>query len=187
MESDILLIKECQMGDIAAFDRLVELHRKQIYQLIYQLTGSHEDADDISQEVFIRAYKSIGKFKGKSKLSTWLYRIAVNLSINHLKRESRRVHESSDKQTLSVRTDSLASSRVSNPLENVEAEELTQRIKESMESLPVAEKIVFVLRVYQELSYKEIARTLNCPVGTVMSRLNRARRRLRDRLRDYVI
>ena len=96
MESDILLIKECQMGDIAAFDRLVHLHREQIYQLASRLTGSHEDADDISQEVFIRAYKSIRNFRGKSKLSTWLYRITVNLSINHLKKESRRMHEPTD-------------------------------------------------------------------------------------------
>ena len=187
MEGEILLIRECQTGDIAAFDRLVELHRERIYQLVYQLTGSHEDADDISQEVFIRAYKSIGKFRGMSKLSTWLYRISVNLSINHLNRESRRAHEISYEKTLSTGRSFNASGRINNPLEDVEAEELAQRIKDSMELLPVAERIVFVLRVNQELSYREIARTLNCPVGTVMSRLNRARRRLRNMLTDYVI
>ena len=186
MESDILLAKEYQVGDIAAFDRMVVMHRKQIYQLAYQLTGSHEDADDISQEVFIRAYRSIGKFRGRSKVSTWLYRIAVNLSLNHLKKESRRAHKLLDEEILNSKIDSLISKWTS-PLENVEAGELAKKIREAMESLPAVERVVFILAVHQELSYKEIARTLNCPMGTVMSRLNRARRRLRDKLKDYVI
>ncbi len=186
MESDILLIKERQIADTVAFDRIVDLHRKQIYGLAYQLTGNHEDADDISQEVFIRAYRSIGKFGGKSKLSTWLYRIAVNLSINHLKKESRHAHILPNEEILGSKVDSLISSWTS-PLEDVEAKELAQQVKEAIESLPAEEKVIFILRVHQELSYKEIARTLNCPIGTVMSRLNRARRRLRDKLRDYVI
>lgn len=186
-ESDILFIKECQTGDISAFDKLIELHRKQIYQLAYQITGSHQDADDISQEAFIQAYKSIGKFKGRSKFSTWLRRIAINLSINHLKKESRHGQKSPDEEILNSRGYSLISSWTNNPLEEVEAKELAGRIKEAMDSLPVAEKVVFILRVHQGLSYKEIARTLSCPIGTVMSRLNRARRRLRDKLKDYVI
>jgi RNA polymerase sigma-70 factor (ECF subfamily) len=175
------------MVDITAFDMLVESHRKQIYQLAYHLTGNHEDADDISQEVFIRAYRSMGNFKGKSKLSTWLHRITVNLSINHLKREARHTHESSEDKILYSRLDSPALSWKNNPLEDVEAEELARRIGEAIESLPLPERIVFVLRVYQELPYREIARTMDCPMGTVMSRLNRARRRLRDKLMDYII
>jgi RNA polymerase sigma-70 factor, ECF subfamily len=186
MESDILLIKGRQATDIADFDKIVDLHRKRVYQLAYQLTGSHEDADDISQEVFIRAYRSIAKFRGGSKLSTWLYRIAVNLSINHLKKKSRRSHELPNEEVLNTSFDSLVSDWT-NPLEDVEAKELAQQIKEATESLPVAEKVVFAMAVQQGLSYKEIARTLDCPIGTVMSRLNRARRRLRDKLKDYVI
>jgi len=187
MESDILLIRERQIADIADFDRIVYLHRKQIYQLAYRLIGNHEDADDISQEVFIRAYKSIRKFKGKSKLSTWLHRITVNLCINHLKKKSRHGCESTDEKTLDMQVYSLGSDRTKTPLDNVEAEELTRQVKEAVESLPVAEKVVFVLRVHQELSYKEIAWAIDCPIGTVMSRLNRARRRLRDKLKDYII
>ena len=89
-EDDILLIKECQAGQVSAFDRLVEIYRKQIYQLAYCITGNHEDADDISQETFVRAYRAMGDFKGKARFSTWLRRITINLSINHLKSESLR-------------------------------------------------------------------------------------------------
>lgn len=185
-ESDVFLIKGCRTGDISAFDRLVIRHRKQMYQLAYRITGNHEDADDISQEAFIRAYKSIGSFRGKSKIVTWLRRIVINLSINHLKKESRR-REPSNEGAVGGEVDSPVSGVAHNPLANIEADELVQRIKEAEDSLPVSERIVFVLRVHQGLSYKEMARTLNCPVGTVMSRLNRARRRLRDNLKDYVI
>ena len=186
-ESDTSLIEECRTGDVSAFDHLVERYRKQIYHLAYQITGNHEDADDISQESFIHAYKSIGRFGGRSRFSTWLRRIAINLSINHLKKESRHRHESSDEEILDSKDYSFISGQVENPLEVVEAKELAQRINEAMNSLPVAEKVVFILRVHQGLSYKEMAQTLGCPVGTIMSRLNRARRRLRDKLKDYVI
>jgi len=186
-ESDILLIKECQTGDISAFGKLVELHRKRIYQLAYQITGNHEDADDISQEAFIRAYRSVSKFKGESSFSTWLRRIAINLSINHLKKESRRGRESPDEEILDSRIYPPISEWADSPLEDVESKELAQKIRQAMDSLPVVERIVFILRVHQGLSYKEMAQTLGCPMGTVMSRLNRARRRLRDKLKDYVI
>ena len=185
-EDDILLIKECQAGQVSAFDRLVEIYRKQIYQLAYCITGNHEDADDISQETFVRAYRAIGDFEGKARFSTWLRRITINLSINHLKSESLRKNVTSGGEKLNGENFSEIPA-AGNPLENVEAEELAEQIKVAMDSLPVLEKVVFVLRVHQGLSYKEIAQSLGCPVGTVMSRLNRARRRLRNRLKNYVV
>ena len=164
-ESDILLVKECQAGDISAFDKLVQRHRRQIYQLAYQMTGSHEDADDISQETFIQTYRSIDKFRGKSKFSTWLRRIAINLSINHLKKESRHQHKPLDEEILNNNDCALIPRWVNNPVEVVEAKELVQQIKEAIYSLPTGEKVVFILRVHQELSYKEIAKVLGCPIG----------------------
>ena len=186
-ENDILLVKQCKAGDMSAFDKLVEMYRKQIYHLAYQMTGNHEDAEDISQEAFIRAYKSIGKFKEKSKFFTWLQRIAINLSINHLKKVSRYEHTHIDEERLDSEGCPLISGWENNPQKVIEAKELAQRIKEAMDSLPIGERVVFILRVNQELSYKKIAKTLSCPVGTVMSRLNRARTKLRDKLKDYVI
>lgn len=132
MESDILLTKERQASDIADFDRIVDLHRKQVYGLAYQLTGNHEDADDISQEVFIRAYKSIGKFRGGARLSTWLYRITVNLSVNHLKKKSKHTHGYT--KILDTSPDSIVSDWSKNPLQDIEAEELAQRIRMATES-----------------------------------------------------
>ena len=173
--------------DVSAFDKLVERYKKQIYQLAYQMTGRHEDAEDISQETFMQAYKSIGKFKRKSKFSTRLYRIAINLSINHLKGESRYKHEVLDEEMLANRGRFFSAKWTSNPMEVVEAEELGQQIEEAIDSLPIGEKVVFILRVQQGLSYKEIAKTLGCPIGTVMSRLNRARGKLRDKLKAYVV
>jgi RNA polymerase sigma-70 factor (ECF subfamily) len=186
-EDDILLIKECQAGQVSAFDRLVELYRKQIYQLAYCITDNHEDADDISQETFVRAYRAIGEFKGKARFSTWLRRITINLSINHLKSESLRKNVANDGEKLNSDNFSQIPASAGNPLENVEAEELAQQIKVAMDSLPVVEKVVFFLRVHQGLSYREIAQSLGCPMGTVMSRLSRARRRLRNRLKNYVV
>ena len=185
-EDDILLIKECQAGQVSAFERLVEIYRKQIYQLAYCITGNHEDADDISQETFVRAYRAIGDFRGKARFSTWLRRITINLSINHLKSESLRKNVANGGEKLNSENFSEIPA-AGNPLENVEAEELAQQVKVAVNSLPVVEKVVLVLRVNQGLSYKEIAQSLGCPVGTVMSRLNRARRRLRNRLKNYVV
>jgi RNA polymerase sigma-70 factor (ECF subfamily) len=186
-DNNLLLIKECQIGDISAFEKLVNLYKKQIYLLAYQITGNHEDADDISQETFIHAYKAISKFKGESTFSTWLHRITINLSINHLKSESRQVCKTSELEILDTKLYSIVSSCMDDPSETVETNELIQQIKEAMKSLPVEEKVVFILRVNQDLSYKEMAKTLNCPIGTIMSRLNRARKRLRNKLKDYVI
>lgn len=187
MESDILLIRERQATDIADFDRIVDLHRKQVYGLAYQLTGNHEDADDISQEVFIRAYRSIRKFRGKAKISTWLYRITVNLSINYMKKKLKYAHEHTDEEAFDGKADPIVPEQPGDPLQEIEAEELAQGIRMATESLPVKEKTVFILRVNQDLPYKEIARILDCPIGTVMSRLNRARRKLRDKLRNYIV
>ncbi len=186
-KDDLLLIKEWQTGDISAYDTLVKRYKEQIYLLAFQITGNHQDANDISQLTFIQVYKSVNKFKGHSKFSTWLQRIAVNLSINYKKKELRHEHENLDEDTLDYKYVDRMPKWINNPVDEIEAKELVQQIKNAMDSLSVGEKVVFILRVHQGLSYKEIASTLNCPVGTVMSRLNSARKRLRNRLKNYVI
>jgi RNA polymerase sigma-70 factor (ECF subfamily) len=186
-DNDILMVKECQAGDKRAYDKLVQHYKRQIYQLAFQISGSHHHANEISQEIFIQLYHSIKKFKGKSKFSTWLRRIAINLSINYLKKESRHEHAHLEEDIFAKNDRSPIHRLVNNPVEEIEANELAQHIKKAMELLPIREKIVFILRIQHGLSYKEIAKTINCPIGTVMSRLYGARRRLRDKLKDYVI
>jgi RNA polymerase sigma-70 factor (ECF subfamily) len=186
-DNDILLVKECQAGDKSAYDKLVQRYKRQIYQLAFQLSGSHYHAHEISQETFIQLYHSIKKFKGKSKFSTWLHRLTINFSINYLKKESRYEHTHLEEEIIADNDRSPIQRLVNNPVDEVEANELAQNIIKAMESLPLKEKIVLVLRNQQGLSYKEIAKTINCPIGTVMSRLNGARRRLRDQLKDYVV
>lgn len=185
--NDILLVKECQLGDKSAYEKLVQRYKRQIYQLAFQLSGSHYYAHEISQETFIQLYHSIKMFKGNSKFFTWLRRITINLSINYLKRELRHEHAYLEEEVIAKYDKFSIQGSVNNPVEEVEAHELAQQIKEAMELLPITEKIVFILRVQQGLSYKEISKMIDCPIGTVMSRLNGARRKLRDTLKDYVV
>jgi len=177
------LINEFKAGSMQAFDRIVNLYRKQVFQTAYHFTGCYEDADDISQEVFIQAYRSIGKLKENSKFSTWLQRITINISINYLRKNSR--HQNNETCTDEMTYLESFSTNI-DPLFDMESKELTIEIRNAIVSLPVTERAVFILKAYQDLSYKEIAQVLKCPEGTVMSRLNRARRMLRDKLKDYV-
>lgn len=183
MQSDILLIKECQAGDISAFEKLVDMHKKQVYQIAYQFTWNHEDADDISQEVFMHAYKSIRKFRGDSQISTWLQRITINISINYMKKMSRSPHneELFDEAALSS-----IPADIKDPLDNIESGELIHKIRAAIRSLPIKERVIFILRVYRDMSYKEIARFLSCPEGSVMSGLYNAREKLKNKLKDYI-
>jgi RNA polymerase sigma-70 factor (ECF subfamily) len=160
---------------------------KQVHQLAYFMCGSHTISNDISQETFVQTYKSIGKFKGKSKFSTWLQKITINVSINHLKKEIRHQHKTLDDETPDIKNNPNIKLEINNPVKNVETKELNQQIKAAIDSLPPGERAVFTLRIHHGLSYKEIAKTLDCPKGTVMSRLNSARRKLRDKLSNYII
>jgi RNA polymerase sigma-70 factor (ECF subfamily) len=186
-ETDFLLVKKCQSGDKSAYDKLVHRYKKQIYQLAFHMCGSHTISNDISQETFIQSYKSIGKFKGKSNFSTWLQKITINVSINHLKKEMRFKHKPLDEQILDNKNSPNITVKINNPIENIEARELNQQIKAAVDSLPLNERAVFTLRNHYGLTYKEIAISLDCPKGTVMSLLNSARRKLRDKLSNYII
>jgi RNA polymerase sigma-70 factor, ECF subfamily len=184
MENDVLLMKECKTGSITAFEEIVKIHRDKIYKLVYHIIGNFEDADDVSQEVFIQAYKSIKTFRGDASVSTWLRRIAINVSINHIKRESK--HQKNREFLCDEDFESLLSDIHAVP-DIIESKELAHKINESIRSLSLNERVIFVLRVQQGLSYQEIANTVGCSQGTVMSRLNRARKKLRDKLKNYIV
>ncbi len=189
--SDEALVAACRSGESAAFDELVRRYKNRVYNAVYRFVGNHEDALDISQEVFVRAYRGIADFRSDAKVYTWFYRIAVNLARNRLRDGSRRGR---DKGTsldgLIESAPAVASAATANgrtPRDAAEKSELETMLKQCLEELPEHYRTVFVLRTFEELSYEDIAATLECPVGTVRSRLNQARARLRRRLETLAL
>jgi RNA polymerase sigma-70 factor (ECF subfamily) len=156
---DRMLVEACLAGRRDAFDPIVERHRRQIYLLCYRYVGNHEDASDLAQDVFIRAYRGLGGFKGNSSFSTWLYRIGVNVCLNHLSLKT------PHSQSLDERTP-LAS-----PGERADAAvlrlERAGEVRAAIAKLPPRQRATLILRVYHELAHDEIASILGSSVGAV--------------------
>lgn len=182
-ESDAELVDKAKGGDGSAFDKLVLRYRKKVYGIAFGMARNHGDADDVAQETFLRAYQALNRFKAGYEFRTWLYRIAVNVCINMLKRKGRRVETSlEEKVDLGVAQPATPD----NPGREMEQKELRGKIDKAIQQLSPKLRSVFVLRTLQDLSYQEISRVLNISQGTVMSRLSRARENLRCLLREYV-
>jgi len=178
---DAGLVRKAQEGDVDAFESLVRKYQQKVYAVCRRLTGAHQSADDLAQETFIKAYFSLDKFDSRWPLYPWLRKIAVNSSLNYLKARSRERPLPDE----SCRAGGLdPSSAPDLPEARLEQAEFEARFERSVQSLPEEQKSVFVLMFYEGLSYEEISRTLNLPHGTVMSRLNRARQKLRGLLAD---
>ena len=156
---DRALVAAFLAGRREAFDVIVERHRRSVYQLCYRFVGNHEDASDLAQDVFVRAFKGLGKFKGDSSLSTWLYRVGVNTCLNRvaLKKPATEPIEASPR----------IDERAANPLDLVMRDERAVVVRRAIEQLPPKQRATLVLRVYQELSHEEIARVLGSSVGAV--------------------
>jgi RNA polymerase sigma-70 factor (ECF subfamily) len=180
--SDDELILKAQEGDTRAFDVLVRRYQRKIYFLAYRMVKGHDAADDIAQETFIKAYFAIKSFKLGYSFFTWLYRICMNLSINYLKRqklvipESQFAEEASPLEREATKKD---------PSDDYASKQIQAKIEKALDSLPPKFKAAMVLRLYEDLSYEEIAKTLRISVGTVMSRLFRARERMQEMLKEY--
>jgi RNA polymerase sigma-70 factor (ECF subfamily) len=181
-QSDDELIARAQKGDLRSFDVLVRRYQKRIYFVAYRMVKNHDAADDVAQETFINAYSAIKSFKLGHSLYTWLYRICMNLSINYLKRQKFVIPESHFDEESKPLEKAAAGS---DPGELLESKELESRIEKAVDSLPPKYKAVLVLRIYEDLSYQEIAQTLKISIGTVMSRLFRARERMQEMLKEY--
>jgi RNA polymerase sigma-70 factor (ECF subfamily) len=164
-----------------AFESLVRKYQHRVYALCRRLTGAHQSADDLAQETFVKAYFALSRFDPQWPLYPWLRRIAVNAGLNYLKARGRErpLEEASPGGR---RTPAAAPG--DDPQEELERAEFQERLDRAVESLPADQKSVFVLRLHESLSYEEIARALDLPLGTVMSRLNRARQKLRALLAD---
>ncbi len=162
-------------GDTAAYSVLVKKYQRQIYHVARRVVFEHEDAEDVVQETFIKAFRNIGRFNPELKFFTWLYKIAINSALNVAKKKKRKLQifgeYCEDKKSPGVMYVS--------PDNEYELNELKKMTKKSLENLSPEIRTVFILRVYDERSYKEIADILDISIGTVMSRLSRARKRMR--------
>ena len=183
-EDDERLVAKAQEGDLFSFDHLVKKYQKKIYFLAYRMMKNHDAADDIAQETFINVYSSIKSFKPGYSFYSWLYRICMNLSINHLKRQKFVIPESQFEEEASPLEKETTTE---DPLSLLVQKERERKIEQAIDSLPPKYKAVFILKVYEDLSYEEIAQTLKISLGTVMSRLFRAREKLQKLLKDMVL
>jgi RNA polymerase sigma-70 factor (ECF subfamily) len=181
---DAVLVRKAQQGDMDAFESLVRKYQQRVYAFCRRLTGAHQSADDLAQETFIKAYFALARFDAQWPLYPWLRKIALNSGLNYLKTRSR--ERPLDEGTIGTRKTPL-SAPADDPEERLERAEFTERFERAVESLPSDQKSVFVLRFHEDMSYEEISRTLDLPIGTVMSRLNRARQKLKGRLADSLV
>lgn len=185
-DQELQWIEQCLAGDESGYQRLLDRHRQGIYGMAYRMLGDAEDANDVAQEAFVKAFTSLEKYDRRFKFSSWLYRIATNLCIDTLRR--RKGHtisldaEDEDGRDLKSRLPD----RNSDPSDLVQRSERGAIIKRALEKLDAKYRTVIVLRHDQELSYEEIASILGLPVGTVKVRVHRARQRLRDLLVPYM-
>lgn len=179
------LVEGLIRGDQAAFRELVERYKKKIYFMALDMVGSPTDAEDVSQEVFLKVHRSFGTFKKDAKLSSWLYRVTYNACIDHLRKKDL-VPEPVGDEALEARSRSdvpfSTSPSAPDPVRSAEFEQLQSRIARALERVSPQEKAVFLLRHYDELMLKEIAEALHLSVGSVKSYLFRAVRKLQKEL-----
>ncbi|MCX8118639.1 MAG: sigma-70 family RNA polymerase sigma factor [Desulfobacterota bacterium] len=181
-EKEAELIKRCQQGDQTAMREIFEQHHRRVYRIAYGVVRRREDALDVVQEVFIKLFRSLKGFKGKSTLSTYLYRLTLNAAIDHCRR-SKKTPGVSLEATGDIRAVEAEEGR---PDQLAARKELEAIMKWAIDQLPREQRSALLLREIEELSYAEIAETMGCSIGTVMSRLHYGRKRLLELLKDHL-
>jgi RNA polymerase sigma-70 factor (ECF subfamily) len=190
--AELALIERCKQGDQVAFASLVEMHQDFVYNLAYRILQSHEEADDATQEAFVKIWQALPNFRGDSKFSTWLYRVVHNLCLNRLRSTK------SGPQTVSVEFNwddegdegereilaNMAGDPAEDPAQRFDTAERRKLIWREVDALPAKYREIITLYYAQELSYEEIAAALDVPVGTVKTHLFRAKAQLRNKLND---
>lgn len=182
--SDWDLVRECRLGSQEAFRELFERYHRQVLAVAVGMTGNAEDAKDIAQETFLRAHRNLRSFLGDASFYTWLYRIAVNVAIDHMRRRSRRLDLPAAESEGASEAEGAASAE--RPEAALERKQLARRIFAVIDELTPEHKAAIILREVEGLSYEEISQVMQCSKGTVMSRLHYARRRLQAKLRDLL-
>jgi RNA polymerase sigma-70 factor, ECF subfamily len=177
---DAECVKRVQRGDTESFEILVRRHQNTTFNLIYRFLGDYDEATDTAQEVFLSAYKSIQQFRGDATFSTWLYRIAFN----HASTRRKSLNSKLQRQ-VALEDDAVLVDCGDNPESSAERKEIQQRVQQALNSLDGDDAQIILLRDLQDVPYEDIAQTLDVPIGTVKSRLHRARQALRTSLAPY--
>ncbi len=187
-EADLLLVERVQNGDVAAYDILVHRYRERLYSVVYNLTSNREDAADLTQEAFIKAFQSINRFRGNSSFYTWIYRIAVNNTLSHLKKYRNRKYLSFDNlDNEASQSDIFEAVAAKTKTEKATLmKELHEKLNEALQKLSLKHRSVVVLFEIEGMSHEQIAEILKCSVGTVRSRLHYAKQQLKLYLKDFV-
>ena len=182
------IVRRAQKGDLAAYDELVRRYQERIYATVYHMTSNHEDANDLAQESFIKGFQALKSFKGGSSFYTWLYRIAVNKTINFLKQRKNRSAMSLNDVDFNAEKDPDLVALISDktPRRDAALGELQKKLNEAMQKLSEPHRLVVTLHDVQGLAHEEIAEIMECNVGTVRSRLFYARQQLQGYLLDYL-
>jgi len=181
---DSRLIQECLRGHSEAYAVIVRKYQDRLYNTVYRITSSAEDARDLVQDAFIQAYRNLERFQGDSSFYTWIYRIAVNAAISHKRRQ--KVTVSFEFGPRGGAFDPADEATRSDPSDRLEQYDRDRQVREAIEGLPAEYRAVLVMKEIDGHRYETIAHMLNCPIGTVRSRLHRARLELRERLRHLM-
>ena len=187
VNEDVELVARTQAGDPAAFDRLVVKFSPRLYGLVYNMTSNHEDTNDLLQDIFAKAYRSINGFRGKSSFYTWVHTIAVNMTINFLKKRGRRFQMSLDDVDANVQNDKefIELTATSSPVREADLGELQQRLNEAMMRLSPEHRAVVTMFDIQGMPHAEISKIMGISEGTVRSRLFYAHRQLQNYLEEF--
>jgi len=182
------LVRRARSGDLQAYDELVKRYQERIYATIYHMTSNHEDANDLAQESFIKAFQALKSFKGGSSFYTWLYRISVNKTINFLKQRKNRTHMSLNDLDFNAEHDPDLMALISDntPRRAAGLTELQEKLNAALMKLSEPHRLVIVLHDVQGQSHEEIAKVMDCNIGTVRSRLFYARQQMQSYLTDYL-
>lgn len=188
---DLTLVQRVRSGDQRAFKLLVERYQRKIYGVAVGMLKDREEALDVSQEAFVKVYRYLEHFKGDSSFYTWLYRIAVNICIDILRRrggarEQVELDEGQLMDTAEANIGALGTRLGTNPQKSALRKELAEKIQQALEQIPEKHRAILLLREIEGMSYEDLARTLEVPKGTVMSRLFHARAKMQKILSEYL-
>jgi len=181
-ENEKYLLGLSKKGDVKAFEMLMEKYQKKVFNIALRLLGNHDDASEVTQEVFVKIFKSMGSFKGESQISTWIYRIATNACLDELRKRKNKWVMSLDEEYHRENGDYIIQVEDNKPTPDVIVEQKTLKaaLNNAIDKLPEKYKLIIVLRDIQGFSYEQISDIVKTPVGTVKSRINRARLQLKE-------